>query len=110
MIGEESVSQSSDVTRLAHMIRAGYKRAGSGDVSWAKLLLERGWGHVPQIVADASKEVGSILESLGLTIDDVRDDPLAKELFRLVGGTVPDSGSAEVIIKIKPEKPGQDGA
>lgn len=50
------------------------------------MLFERGWGKVPQAIdIDIKNEVGNILDDLGLSLEEARDDPLLRQLIASAG-------------------------
>lgn len=81
-IGNEVVPNTEGWTRIITVIRRLYLEAANGKVAATALLLERGWGKVPTPVQmDMKAEVMQIMESTGLTRDELASDPILKELM-----------------------------
>lgn len=91
-IGQEVVDPKTGWTRIVAVIRRLYAEAMLGRVPAISLLLERGWGKsVVPIQVDVRTELRRIVTESHLTPEDIESDPILRELFETVEGSVLDS-------------------
>jgi len=84
-IGEENLT-ASQVTRIELKVRQLFASKNSKDTGH---LLSYGWGKVPQaIIGVSAAELERRMAELGLTDDDIQNDPLLSGLFALTGRSV----------------------
>lgn len=75
-IGAEVIDERTQWTRIDAMIRRLYADAISGRHQHAEIILERGWGKVPQpIQLDVTEELRRMMRDLNLTPIDIASDP-----------------------------------
>lgn len=80
-IGEEEIDAQKGWTRIEAVVRRLYSDALSGKTPAQALLFERGWGKVPTPVQlDLRGEIEKLIETTGLTLDELEHDPILKEL------------------------------
>lgn len=92
-IGREVVSPQQGWTRIEAVVRRLYADAMAGKTPATSLLLERGWGRVPQpLKVDFQTELKQVVEDAGLTPDEIANDPL---LSQLIAGPVIDAEYTE---------------
>ena len=84
-IGYEISDAMTGETRIERVIRAMYLAAGKGRPEAAKVIFDRGWGPMPSMKVDLSKELINAAKALGLTCDDIQGDARTLELFQLAG-------------------------
>lgn len=88
-IGAEVVDEASGMTRLDLLVRRIYSDAIAGKTAAAEVILERGWGKVPTPVElDISGEVHQLVQSTGITADEINNDPVLKSLLETSGVVV----------------------
>jgi hypothetical protein len=81
-IGNEVVDEEKGWTRVIGVVRRLYYDAMQGKTQATALLLERGWGKVPTpIQMDMKAEVLEIMESTGLTQQEIQNDPILREIM-----------------------------
>lgn len=93
-IGEEVIDPQKGWTRLEAVVRRVYSDALSGKPAQQALLFERGWGKVPTpIQLDMRAEVLNLMESTGLTVDELSGDPVLKEIMgKVIEGELVERG------------------
>ena len=73
--------------KLLELIHVAYEKAKSGDSDAMKLLFERGYGKTPPVYQlDPRVLLEQLCVQHGLTIDDVKSDPIAAYFFGLLDG------------------------
>lgn len=81
-IGREVVSPQQGWTRIEAVVRRLYADAMAGKTPATSLLLERGWGRVPQpLKVDFQTELKQVVEDAGLTQEEIANDPLLSQLI-----------------------------
>lgn len=81
-IGDETIDSQKGWTRIEAVVRRLYSDALSGKTPAQALLFERGWGRVPTPVQlDLRAEVSKLIETTGLTAEELDGDPILKELI-----------------------------
>lgn len=93
-IGDEVIDPQKGWTRLEAVVRRVYSDALSGKAAQQALLFERGWGKVPTPVQlDMRTEVLNLMDSTGLTADELSQDPILKEIMgKVIEGEFSDAG------------------
>jgi len=89
---EQEDDEESGRPRLLELIHVAYAKAKAGDADAMKLLFERGYGKTPPVYQlDPRIMLEQLCVQHGLTIEDVRNDPIASYFFGLVdnGGSSP---------------------
>jgi len=85
-IGDEVIDERTQWTRIDAVIRRLYADAISGKHQHAEIILERGWGKVPQPVQlDVTEELRRLMQELNLTPTDIASDPALSMLFGMAG-------------------------
>src|SRR3990167_7736619 len=106
-VGEENLSEA-QYTRIELKVRQLFASKNSKDTEH---LLSYGWGKVPQaIVGVSAVELERRMEELGLTDDDIRNDPLLSGLFALTGRGVSIGAPADGADRRAEEAPAGGGA
>ena len=85
-IGDEVIDERTQWTRIDAVIRRLYADAISGKHQHAEIILERGWGKVPQPVQlDVTEELRRLMQEANLTPTDIATDPALSMLFGMAG-------------------------
>lgn len=84
---EQEIDEESGQLKLLKLIHAAYDKARDGDADAMKLLFERGYGKTPPVYQlDPRVLLEQLCVQHGLTIEDVKSDPIAAYFFGLLDG------------------------
>lgn len=90
---EQEDDEETGKPRLLELIHVAYAKAKSGDADAMKLLFERGYGKTPPVYQlDPRIMLEQLCAQHGLTIEDIKNDPIASYFF----GLVDNSGDSQV--------------
>jgi hypothetical protein len=82
---EQEADEESGKPRLLELIHVAYTKAKSGDPDAMKLLFERGYGKTPPVYQlDPRIMLEQLCAQNGLTLEDIKNDPIASYFFGLV--------------------------
>jgi hypothetical protein len=82
---EQENDEETDRPRLLELIHVAYNKAKAGDSDAMKLLFERGYGKTPPVYQlDPRIMLEQLCAQHGLTIEDIKSDPIASYFFGLL--------------------------